>query len=785
MKKLCRVKASVPLSLLLSIGANAGSLEIEEVIVTAQKRAESVQDIPSTVNVMTRESLDRFTVLQFDEISSITPGVDLQRVDARRQTISIRGVTADPDNVATQPISTYWNGVAVAQPVAFNALYDIERVEILRGAQGTLQGRTDPSGAILINTRKPNLSAYDGYAQQTFSDNSGSNTQFAASLPLIPDVLGVRIAGLYDDNEGQQYKNITTGQEEGQTSRSARLTLSWLPTDNLDVTLFYNYMDNDAQIVAAIEGDPGDYPVGLAGTSSPAVTDPNYPSRLDAEDRKAIHQAEVDYSLRDDLLSLQINWELGAGVLSYVGGYSDTSADNLRDLDISNALPVASPMRTTTDSTNEIHELRFASNEGAFNGFWDYQVGLYYEDSDSQTDNAVDASGNFMLYGLPQDTYMVFLDIPIERTTKAVFTHNTFNLSDTLSLVAGLRYQDISTFSRADATTINAYPFGPTSGTECLIPDGSDCSPSAVDLTTVDEEAVTGSLRLSWFMAPDTMLYGSYDRSYRPPGATITPTLISAENLLFDSETSDSLELGFKSTFADGRVRLNGALFWQHFDDYLARATDVNATFYDSNGTVESSTRVQGGITYNADATTTGAELEFQSLLSDRWSLNGGASFTDATFDSGEQGPCNRELTAAEMAAQVEIADCDVGGNRISTQPRWSANLNTEYFLPMGASEWYLRALYNFSSERVDELVEGDDIPSYGVTSLWAGLRDNSGRWDVNLWVKNLFDEQQKAVPANREFVSVGPISATSNWRRATMIQPRLIGLTLRYSFGD
>ncbi len=288
------------------------------------------------------------------------------------------------------------------------------------------------------------------------------------------------------------------------------------------------------------------------------------------------------------------------GALSYVGGYSDTDSDNLC----------------------------FASHEGA-------QLGLYYEDGDSQTDNVVDSAGNCMLYRLPE---------------------------------------------------------------------------------------VIGSLKLSWFMTPDTMFYGGYDRSYRPPGATITPTLISADSLLFDSETSDSLELGFKSTFAEGRVRINGAVFWQQFDGYLARATDVNVTFYDNDGEVNSSTRVQGGVSY-----------------------------TDSTFDSGEQNPCNRALTVEEEAAQLEIATCDIGGNRISTQPKWSVSLNTEYVIPAGGREWYLRGLYNFSSKRVDELVEGDDISSYNITSLWAGLRGADSRWDINVWAKNIFDTKKKAVPANRK----------------------------------
>ena len=103
--------------------------------------------------------------------------------------------------------------------------------------------------------------------------------------------------------------------------------------------------------------------------------------------------------------------------------------------------------------------------------------------------------------------------------------------------------------------------------------------------------------------------------------------------------------------------------------------------------------------------------------------------------------------------------------------------------MPVGGTEWYIRALYNYRSSSSFYLIEDQTIDAYGVTSLWTGFRSADARWDINLWAKNVFDEQQLAVLSNREFVAVVPIQETSNWRRATMIQPRTIGATLRFNW--
>ena len=755
--------------------AHAQGLALEEVIVTAQKKLESVQEVPATINPITSELLQKNTILEIDQVASITPGVNFERPDSRRQSFTIRGVTADPDNTAVSPITPYWNEQPIRPQTLFTALFDLERIEVLRGPQGTLRGRTDPSGSILVYTRKPNLETIDGYVQQTLSDNHGSNSQAAMSLPIVEQRLGLRVAGLYDENDGQEVKNINTGQDELNRQSAGRLSLSWLPVDQLTIDLTYQYLEMTARVPEAIAGSPGE-----------AATDPFYQFlvsqgtgtayasdfHLDKEDRRAVHDGIHQTHMRSELANLSINWEVAGHTLTSVSGYFESYATDIRDLDVADFLPGSQDSDTAVNIDTFSQELRLANNDG---DFWEYIIGLYYEDSTVKATNRIDVTGSFGLFApvTPPPAVAsadVFLKIPLLTKVKAVFWHNKFYLTDRLNLQLGVRYQEFEGDSRADAiSTLNgdidlATAFGLPN--RRLITD---------DQATRKDDAWTGTLKLSYQLTPDILVYGGYDRSFRPSGVTIAGVALSSESLMFDAETSDNFELGIKTTLADGRVRLNAAAFAQNFDGYQGFSTVIRANLPRSGDPADES-NVES-LTFNADAEIRGFESDFEILLSERWNLAGGYTYVDSRFKDGEDGPCND----SPIPAGQEIARCDIGGNRISTQPRWSANLSSEYFVPFGALEWYARGVYTYADERVDEQVLGEKIPAYGLLNLWTGVRSADGSWDASLWVKNATDEQEKALAAN--LIPVEGLGLPSDFRRAVMIPPRTVGLTGTWHF--
>jgi len=163
----------------------AQNLFLEEVIVTAQKRESTIQDIAATVNVVTGESIDKFSTLGFADLESQTAGLSLATPNARSQTVAMRGVSVDSEAGVDATVTIYFNDTLVTNNIAFGQLYDLERVEVLRGPQGALQGRSSPAGAINIHSRSADLYESDGYIQGTAGDNDGFNGQVAYGMPLI------------------------------------------------------------------------------------------------------------------------------------------------------------------------------------------------------------------------------------------------------------------------------------------------------------------------------------------------------------------------------------------------------------------------------------------------------------------------------------------------------------------------------------------------------------------------------------------------------------------------
>lgn len=771
----------IPYSVAIATIFQAGLLQaqgmaLEEIIVTAQKKLESAQDVPATVNPITDEALQKFTILEIDQLSSLAPGISFERPDSRRQSFTIRGVTADPDSTAAAPITSYWNEQPIEPQQLFTALYDLARIEVLRGPQGTLRGRTDPAGSILIYTQKPNRSSVEGYVQQTFSDNHGSNTQAAVSVPVIEDRLAVRVSGLYDDNDGQEIRNISTGQKELSRQKSGRFSLSWLPLDTLEVDFTYQYLELRNDTPEALEGAPGAALLDPASDYSyllSAGTATQYPPgfSLDKKDRRGLYAGLTRTTMRDELLNLTLSWEVGNHILTSVTGYTESTQTDDRDLDVAQFWPGGQRSYTEMSRDKFTQELRIANTS---DDFWEYNAGLYYEKRETYATNVIDMAPFFGFLepftGFPVQTASMLLQIPLDVEVKAVFLHNKFYLTDKLNLQFGVRYQEIETQSLADAISEV---------------DGSAALADLLELpnrplilphqSRQKDDAWTGTLKLSYELTPDIMLYGGYDRSFRPSGVTIAGNALSSENLVFDSETSNNFELGVKTTLADGRVRLNAAVFHQSFDGYQAFATNIAANLPRS-GSAADESNVES-LTFNADTRIRGFEADFEALLSERWIIGGGYTYVDSRFKSGEQGPCNQ----SPVPAGRELSSCDIGGNRISIQPLWSANLNSEYHIPFGGMEWYLRGLYSYSDRRVDELVAGDEIPAYGILNMWTGLRSSDGAWDVSLWVKNLTDEQEKALSSNR--IAVQGLGVESDFRRAVMIAPRTFGITGRYSF--
>ncbi len=757
--------------------AQSNGLVLEEIIITAQKRESSVQDIAATVNVVTGADLEKYATFNFDEIQEQTAGLTMASENLRSSSISMRGVGTPPEAATAPAVDLYWNEMNVRSGVAFTQLYDIERLEVLRGPQGTLQGRTSPGGAINILTKKPNLDQQEGYVQGTVADNDGINTQGAYSAPLIEGVLAARIAVVYDTNDARDVENLTTGMDEPEDhATSTRFSLGWQPTDTFSSTFTWQWLDKETDAATAIAG------VDSLGQR---------PS-LQSDDRKALAKTDDYVNFDFNIYNLTMSWEVAGHEFSSVSGYLDSSQKSRNEND--KAFYVTNPTNdpsqltaggATTEENTFTQELRIASLD---NDFWDYMIGAYYKHQRTDTD----FYANTAVAPLNGSSFRSGGDIPVDSNESGIFTFNRFYLSDTITLEAGLR---LSRFDRHRNATVNyeganyaAPPY--TTGLIDALVGGSGVFPiEGVSNKYDDDTAVTGSLTLRYDWTDEISLYASYNHGYRPGGFSLAPDpdiqfLPSGDDdLLYDEETSDAVELGFKSRLLDNRATLNGAVYYQQFTDHFGYASGLQ--LLDTNGQVVD---LGGGLVYNGDATIYGAELEGQILLTDTWDFGGSLSYSKGEWDDGAEAPCNERDTPYDPNNPDSIlGQCDIDGDALGGEPKWSASLNSEFYLPISSMEWYIRGLYKFTGERdnTDASAGNGQVRSkfdeHSIFNLYTGIRSEDYSWDVSVWAKNLFNADKVVFQQGSDQYDLA-ISGGS-YTQTNELPQRTIGVTARYSF--
>ncbi|MEH6582289.1 MAG: TonB-dependent receptor plug domain-containing protein [Halioglobus sp.] len=734
--------ASSSILLNSTVEAQDSGLMLEEVVVTAQKRAESIQDIAASVTAVQGEALQEYNVFDFAAVEQMTAGLTLSDSSAKNQTMSLRGMTYDSEGTANPVVDAYWNGVPVRPDVAFNQLFDIDRIEVLRGPQGTLQGQTSPGGAVVINTRKADTAEFMGQIQATVADNDRLATQAGVNIPIIENKLAVRIAGNFDESELNGIENHYTGTTQEGENTAGRISVAWDVTDTFTADLVYEYANQELNDFRDMTGSD------LLGNPNPD---------LDKYDRIGLTEADNSFEKTNKLTLLEMNWDMSDTLqLTSISGFQNNESEDVRDLDRSNAVPGELLVQAvTTEVETFTQEVRISTVEPAF-GRWDYIVGGFYKDQDLSTDfyRGV-AAGSPLAIHAPA--------IPSDREEFGIFNHNTVDITDVSRIQVGLRWSKIRSLNRYDFDLIVA-DSGEVLNSFSSIPD---------EVARQTNEKVTGSLKYLHDIGDNLMAYASYDTSYRPGGVTVEPRLTEAEDLIYGEESSWSFEVGFKSTLWDQRMQLNASVYYQEFDDYINRATGV---LVDTSGDGTGDTRISG-VMFNGDAIISGVDFDVNVLLTENWTAGGGITYVDANYDGAEV-PCDGQ--PGDYTSTIYTCSSD---GAVGDEPPWSATARSEYVVPMGGLETFVRGLYKFNGNRVNTNIENvggnGTTGSYGLFSLYAGLRDAAGVWEASIWSTNLFDKEAEKTKNSGEVLNGAP----TGYRQADVVSPRAIGFTARYNF--
>ncbi|MYM64275.1 TonB-dependent receptor [Pseudomaricurvus sp. HS19] len=747
------------------LAQESSSIMLEEVVVTARRKDESLQDVPQTVNAVDAETFQKLNILNFQDMQSVVPGVTLDSENnGYTNQASMRGVSYDPTAQTSASVEFYLNDAPVSSGQIFTQVFDVGQVEVLRGPQGTLRGRSAPSGAITVRTRDVNYSEYEGYLSSTLTNKGGSNYQGAINIPLVSDMLALRLAGVMDESEANHVDSVFSDADSDADIKGFRATLGFSPTENIDSQLMHQRISKD---LVTFEQQAGQ------NRSLPHHASVGY---VAPEDRVSLMGSPNDVKNITEVTTLNVNWLVGGLEVSYVGSYSElvtrsnSPEDEINWIAESDATGLsASQAALLVDEwyqnlhlmrETRTHELRISPEEPVAD-FFSYTVGVFYEEQEGL--NLLDRNSLLGIVGssgTPSGVlvYTLPMERPSESDELSGFVNGTFFLSDATELSLGAR--QIRTH-----TSNETYMRG-----------------SRISSDSSDDNELIWNASLSHRFSDDLMTYANAGTAVRPaPLGTLgiralaTPDANMEKVLFRDNERSISYELGIKWDFMNGRGRLNAAYYYQEFDGFLHYSPSI--LYFGSNGVDDFN------FTTNADAEVQGVDIDVSFQLTEEWTASAVLAWNDSELQS--EVPCNDASRPLDANNQVNFC---ATGDKASTMADWSMAVRSEYASEVSDGlEGYVRGIYSYTPEN-DNQHQFTTIDAYGLLNLYVGLRDVGGSWDLQLFAKNVTGEEQMTSLEDLQ-IGEGSSLATalgdSGYYTARSTPLREVGISVRYNFGS
>jgi iron complex outermembrane receptor protein len=686
--------------------ASLQAQQLEEVLVTATKRTESLQDVPISVAVVSGAELEKRNKTQIADISRVVPGFTFSSgtSDAGRNII-LRGVgTQSFSRSVEQSVGTVIDGVAsTSLSGSLLDFSDVERVEVLRGPQGMLFGKNASAGLLSITTRAPTEEPGAGFGIR-YGSESLLNLNGFVSGPIVEGKLLGRISAFSNSQDPLLDNKYPGG--DGLNDRDdwgTRVKLKWFATENLDAMLSYTHNERDHKccqgaLRVVVPGSVSDTEGGPVGDEVDEILDND----------------TAEGTTDQDIASLEINYMMGDFLFTSISAYTEDDIFGAfrSDLYTRTALPLNDSWEDYEQFTQE---LRLTSpTEGALS----YVAGLYYydQDIDRSFERVID------LYGIglaPAGQLSVLNDHTNTSESFAVFGQLNLDITDTTRLLLGARYND-------DEISIDQ-TVGFIEGTLPEAPPGSIKGKT-------DDQAWSWRVIGELDITDDTMVYASVARGYKGPGSNSLTSGPSTGDVFVDPEIPTNYELGIKSEWWDNRLRLNGAIYYTEFEDFQASTQVPNAfppIFF---------------LTNAGELETEGVEMEFTAQLTENLALSGSVAYTDAIFSDWEDAPCYSGQTEAQGCVNETQ---DLSGADMPSSPDWAYNLNADYYIPFASrpftgfasATWYWRDEVQFSTTN-DPLHVGD---SYGTLDLSFGIAANDGRYTVQVFMLNALDDFYEA----------------------------------------
>jgi len=800
--------------------AGASDVTLEEILVTARRRAENLQDVPQTVIAVTADNLEKLNILRFDDIDKVVAGIQLQGSSTFNASSSARGVTFQVASAAFSPtVAQYVNDAPVLTNAIFQSIFDIGQIEVLRGPQGTLHGISSPSGAMTFTTRKPDLQKVSADINTSISNLHGRNIQAAASIPLIKDKLAVRAALLWDETDAGGVRSVNSSVAPSSQTQAQRLTVRFQPVENFTADLMYQRTRrSDQNFGGALFG------TGAAATTLPTANAPaNYNGPplgiydfLTVGEQPSLNDTNIDFIIA------QLDWQIGGQQLSYVGSKQNLDLRGAGAQDSMNWIPgYDAPGRCCGPDKVNTHELRLSSVKPV-GGMLDYVVGVFnnYDHVYTSVNNgpsfqagAFGSPLSVITPRAPNLRYVPYVLIESPRTSNELsyFANATLHFGKQWEVSAGGRRirSDIHRITDIKLSS-PAFIALPLPAGTCAAIGGQFAAtyPNVCDRSIGGSQAVPFSnvflshntwiydFSASYHVNPDLMFYLHSGSSWREGPYTVGITNATNDPALnkltfIDPEKSRSHEVGMKWTFNDRRGRLNVDYYHQTFTG-LIYSSPFGVYYLANNGA--SSSVATYNFNSNADAKIDGFDVELAYELTRNWTASGNASWANGKLSNATI-PCNDgnfdgtsdtivPTVASFTAAGKTVAYC-MSNASTSTAPKWNVNMQSEYAAALAnGHKWFVRGLLSYNPENPNAS-QTYVTPAYYLLNLYAGLRDRDQKWELSVYAKNATNTQKiLSQSANTVRAPSGiPWASDSGYRTVTLSPRREFGLNVRYSY--
>jgi outer membrane receptor protein involved in Fe transport len=749
----------------LGIISGANAAQLEEVVVTAQKRSEDVRDVPIAISVFSGDDMRDAAISNFNDLALFLPNVS---INTDFNALYLRGIgTSELNVIGEQSVAYIIDGVYVSRLDYLKpGFMDLERIEILKGPQGTLFGRNATGGVINISNGTPTEEMY-GLISATTGDRGITEIEGILSGPLT-DSLRFRLAGKSRKEDGATYSVFSEDTLGDKVLEQARATLVWDISDTLSAKLSYTNLDYDIGVWLGTEISyaPDDQITSLL--------DPDYDQNLDR--RSSLSKGNQSKG-SGKIVPLELNWELGEFVVTLVSAITELNDVQGGDIDATNADYIT--LSGSVDSKQWSEELRLTSPPGVF----EYVAGLYYYESTIETELAMPlfpAGGGGVAQGLlgsltggaldsilapiyasitqvpvvsgPLDTFYGYTDI--DTTSIGVFGQGKWNVSEHLALILGLRYSEDEKIGSSYSVHGSPLPLY-----EQLI--GPEYS--VLGKTIVDRD-VSPKLSVIWDPLEEVSMYFTYAEGFRSGSFNIAA--LSEDEVTFDAENSITMEAGIKTELFGGSTRWNfGAFHTSYYDYQLATFTGF------------------GYATANAaEVVSKGIETDITTMPIENLLIVASAGYNIAEFEDFKNGGCQtkpllEDPTPTGLAMFPEV--CDLSGKPIHRAPELTGSLRVDYtFSPfnlpfnvvVGADASYKG--FEYMDSDLDPI---DSQDAYWLINARVGVESLNGRWRVEVHGKNLSDELVKTFSGDA-ILQPGSHAALSN-------SPKYYFATLRYTF--